>query len=170
MSIRTANKDEMEELKYSVSIKRGYKIFYMICFTVCLISAICIGSFGLPICKTAGNYIVICFLVCFFFSGAISSIYVVKKKVIVYKGKIVYSTFFKKVEYKPSEVYSSNTKIVQTDYRDEMGGWTSTEDKVTTFYNRDGKKLFAFGLAYENVQRLEKTVANNRKSIENMRR
>lgn len=26
-----------------------------------------------------------------------------------------------------------------------------------------------FGLAYENVQRLEKTVANNRKSVENMK-
>lgn len=160
----------MEELKYAVYIKRGYKIIYIICQVVCMILAICTCIFGFPACKTAGNYIAICFCCCFFLAGVISCIYAVKKKVIVYKGKIVYFTFFKKVEYKPSEVYSSNTKIVQTDYRDEMGGWTSTEDKVTTFYNRDGKKLFAFGLAYENVQRLEKTVANNRKSMENMKR
>lgn len=51
-----------------------------------------------------------------------------------------------------------------------MVGWTITEDKVTAFYNRDGKKLFAFGLAYENVQKLEKNVADNRKSMENMKR
>ncbi len=126
-----------------------------------MIVSVCIFIFGTPTCKTIGNYIANYFSAGFFFVGAILCIYAVKKKVIVYKGRIVYCTICKKVEYKPSEVYSSNTKIVQIDYRDEMGGWTSTEDKVTIFCNRDGKKLFVFGLAYENVQRLEKTVTNN---------
>lgn len=42
--------------------------------------------------------------------------------------------------------------------------------KVTTFYDSNEKKLFKFGMAYENVQKLEKTVANNRKSIKNMKK
>lgn len=39
----------------------------------------------------------------------------------------------KTIEYKPSEVYSSKENYVETDYRDELGGWTTTYDKVTTF-------------------------------------
>ncbi len=76
----------------------------------------------------------------------------------------------KTIEYKPSEVYSSKENYVETDYRDELGGWTITYDKVTTFYDSNEKKLFKFGMAYENVQKLEKTVANNRKSIKNMKK
>lgn len=34
----------------------------------------------------------------------------------------------------------------------------------------EGKKLFAFGLAYENVQMLKKSVENNRKRMKNMQR
>lgn len=55
MSIQTAQKDKMEKPQYVVSIKRGYKIFYMIYLAVCLTLAICICVFGLPACKTAGN-------------------------------------------------------------------------------------------------------------------
>lgn len=160
----------MELLKYTVSIKKGYKIFYTICLVLCFVVAICICALGLPACETSGNYLVTLFSVGFFLAGGAVCYYIIAKKVMVYKGKILYCTMFKKVAFKPSEVYSSNTKTVETDYRDEMGGWTSAWDSVTTFYSCEGKKLFAFGLAYENVQMLKKTVENTRKSMQNMRR
>ena len=40
-------------------------------------------------------------------------------------------------------------------------------DYVTTFYNKSGKKLFKFGVAYENVERLQRDVQNTQKSIIN---
>ena len=42
--------------------------------------------------------------------------------------------------------------------------------RESRFYDSNEKKLFKFGMAYENVQKLEKTVANNRKSIKNMKK
>ena len=61
--------------------------------------------------------------------------------------------------------------LVNLDIIDEyLETWTTTYDKVTTFYDSNEKKLFKFGMAYENVQKLEKTVANNRKSIKNMKK
>lgn len=54
------------------------------------------------------------------------------------------------------------------DYGD--GNVTSSWDKVTTFYNKQGKKLFKFGLAYDNVQLLVKEVKNTQKSISNQKR
>ena len=40
------------------------------------------------------------------------------------------------------------------DYGD--GNVSSSWDKVTTFYNKQGEKLFKFGLAYDNVQLFSK--------------
>lgn len=159
----------MESLKYCVCMKRGYKIFYAICIAVSLICTLCICAFGLPKCKSLGNYSATLFTAVFFLIIAFLGCNEVTKKVQVYKGKIIYRRMFKTIEYKPSEVYSSNVKYEETDYRDELGGWTSTYDKITTFYDCNGKKLFKFGLAYENVQMLEKTIENNRKSIQNMK-
>lgn len=91
--------------------KKRYRIFYAICLVLCFAVAICICVLGLPVCETPENYVVTFFSVGFFFAGRAVCYY---------------------------EIYSSNTKTVETDYRDEMGGWTSTWDR---------KKLFAFGLA-----------------------
>ena len=42
-------------------------------------------------------------------------------------------------------------------YKDYGDGNVSISwDKVTTFCNKQGEKLFKFGLAYDNVQLLEK--------------
>jgi hypothetical protein len=160
----------MESLKYCVCMKRGYKIFYAICIAVSFICALCICVFGLPKCKSLGNYLSTLFTAGFFLVITILGCNEVTKKVQVYKGKIIYRRMLKTIEYKPSEVYSSKENYVETDYRDELGGWTTTYDKVTTFYDSNEKKLFKFGMAYENVQKLEKTVANNRKSIKNMKK
>ena len=73
-------------------------------------------------------------------------------------------------EYNLSDIASSNEKIEEfyKDYGD--GNVTSSWDKVTTFYNKQGKKLFKFGLAYDNVQLLGKEVKNTQKSISNQKR
>lgn len=160
----------MESLKYCVCMKRGYKIFYAICISVSFICALYICVFGLPKCKSLGNYLSTLFIAGFFLVITILWCNEVTKKVQVYKGKIIYRRMLKTIEYKPSEVYSSKENYVEIDYRDELGGWTTTYDKVTTFYDSNEKKLFKFGMAYENVQKLEKTVANNRKSIKNMKK
>ena len=73
-------------------------------------------------------------------------------------------------EYNLSDIASSNEKIEEfyKDYGD--GNVTSSWDKVTTFYNKQGKKLFKFGLAYDNIQLLVKEVKNTQKSISNQKR
>ena len=38
-------------------------------------------------------------------------------------------------------------------------------DKVTVFYDEKGKKIFEFGLDYDNVERLKADVKNTQKSI-----
>ena len=66
-------------------------------------------------------------------------------------------------EYNLSDIASSNEKIEEfyKDYGD--GNVISSWDKVTTFYNKQGKKLFKFGLAYDNIQLLVKEVKNTQK-------
>lgn len=54
------------------------------------------------------------------------------------------------------------------DYGD--GNVSCSWDKVTTFYNKQGKKLFKFGLAYDNVQLLVRDVKNTQKSISNQKK
>ena len=54
------------------------------------------------------------------------------------------------------------------DYGD--GNVSSSWDKVTTFYNKQGEKLFKFGLAYDNVQLLVRDVKNTQRSISNQKK
>ena len=76
----------------------------------------------------------------------------------------MYSFLLTKRAYNLSDIVFSNEKIEKyyTDYGD---GNVSSWDKVTTFYDKQGKKLFKFGLAYGNVQLLAKEVKNTQKSI-----
>lgn len=77
----------------------------------------------------------------------------------------MYSFLLTKRAYNLSDIVFSNEKIEEfyTDYGD--GNVSSSWDKVTTFYDKQGKKLFKFGLAYDNVQLLAKEVKNTQKSI-----
>ena len=54
------------------------------------------------------------------------------------------------------------------DYGD--GNVSSSWDKVTIFYNKQGEKLFKFGLAYDNVQLLVRDVKNTQRSISNQKK
>lgn len=74
----------------------------------------------------------------------------------------MYSFFLTKREYKLSDIAFSNEEIEEfcKDYGD--GILSSSWDKVTTFYNKQGKKLFKFGLDYDNVQLLVRDVKIHR--------
>ena len=102
------------------------------------------------------------FLFCF--------LYGLTKKCERYKGKVVYSFFLTKREYKLSDIAFSNEEIEEfcKDYGD--GILSSSWDKVTTFYNKQGKKLFKFGLDYDNVQLLVRDVKNTQRSISNQKK
>jgi hypothetical protein len=92
-----------------------------------------------------------------------------RKRVEVCKGKIIYHNGIWKKEYHMSDICCAKkqTESFYVDHGD--GNVTSSWDIVTTFYDRSGKKLFKFGLAYENVDRLQKDVENTQKSIAGLR-
>lgn len=83
----------------------------------------------------------------------------------------MYNPFvYVKREYKLSDIAFSNEKIEEfyKDYGD--GNVSSSWDKVTIFYNKQGEKLFKFGLAYDNVQLLVRDVKNTQRSISNQKK
>lgn len=93
------------------------------------------------------------------------------KKVDVYKGKIIYRTLFKKFEYRMSDIKTTKAEYEETTvgYLNDITPVTSF-DHITTFYDKSGKKLFKFGLAYDNVQLLASDVKNTQKSISNQKK
>ena len=93
------------------------------------------------------------------------------KKVDVYKGKIIYRTLFKKFEYRMSDIKTTKAEYEETTvgYLNDITPVTSS-DHITTFYDKSGKKLFKFGLAYDNVQLLASDVKNSQKSISNQKK
>ena len=157
----------MEELKYKVSIRKGYKLFYLIFSIFGFLLLIVSISLSIANSKTSSYYMAEIFVVLFCLAFPFLGIYQNVKSVYVYRGKIVYKTLFFKKEYRPIEIYCAKIKIVETKAYVSYNGipGCGTWDKVTTFYDKSGKKLFAFGLAYENVSKLEKNITNNRKSF-----
>lgn len=93
------------------------------------------------------------------------------KKVDVYKDKIIYRTLFKKFEYRMSDIKTTKAEYEETTvgYLNDITPVTSS-DHITTFYDKSGKKLFKFGLAYDNVQLLASDVKNTQKSISNQKK
>lgn len=93
------------------------------------------------------------------------------KKVDVYKGKIIYRTLFKKFEYRMSDIKTTKAEYEETTvgYLNDITPVTSS-DHIITFYDKSGKKLFKFGLAYDNVQLLASDVKNTQKSISNQKK
>lgn len=93
------------------------------------------------------------------------------KKVDVYKGKIIYRTLFKKFEYRMSDIKTTKAEYEETTvgYLNDITPVTSS-DHITTFYDKSGKKLFKFGLVYDNVQLLASDVKNTQKSISNQKK
>ena len=158
-----------EEPKYIISLKKRYRILYIVMFVVFLVctmyfgaTSFCAGTTDTMIFGIGITVIFLIFLFC--------SLYGLTRKCERYKGKVVYSFFLTKREYKLSDIAFSNEKIEEfyKDYGD--GNVSSSWDKVTTFYNKQGEKLFKFGLAYDNVQLLVRDVKNTQRSISNQKK
>lgn len=155
-------------VRYKISLKTGYRILYVVLsifFLVCTlyfgIVSFCTGIYKMFL-GIGFTVLFLIFLLC--------TLYGLTKKCERYKGKVVYSFLLKKREYNLSDIVFSNEKIEEfsKDYGD--GNVSSSWDKVTTFYNKQGKKLFKFGLAYDNVQLLVSDVQNTQKSISNQKK
>lgn len=150
-----------EKPKYIISLKKGYRILYIV---MSILFLVCTLYFGM-VSFSAGTDTMLFgigftgIFVIFFFC----SLYGLTKRCERYKGKVVYSFLLTKREYKLSDIAFSNEKIEEfyKDYGD--GNVSSSWDKVTTFYDKQGKKLFKFGLAYDNVRLLTKEVKNTQK-------
>ena len=83
----------------------------------------------------------------------------------IHNGKALCYNALCKREYGISHIRSSITKEEYIHIKRGNGLSTSSWDKVTAFYDAYGKKLFRFGLAYNNVEQLKKDVENTQKSI-----
>lgn len=157
-----------EELKYKISLKKGYKIFYII---MSILFFGCMMFFGIVsfFIDTDVRTISIC-ITLIFFIFLLCSLYNLTKKCERCKRKIMYSYLWIKKKYRLSDIVSFNTKNneIHIDQRD--GIVNSSYDKITTFYDKQGKKLFKFGLAYDNIQLLVNDVKNTQKSISNKKR
>lgn len=152
-----------EGLKYKISLKKGYKILYVVMFILLLICTLYFGM--ITFCAGIDTLLLGVGFTGIFLVFLLWDLYGLTKKCEIYEGKVVYSFFLTKKEYNLSDIVSSSEKIEEfyKDYGD--GNVSSSWDKVTTFYDKQGKKLFTFGLAYDNVPLLSKEVKNTQKRI-----
>ena len=165
--------NQENQLRYSIKMKKIRKIFNLTISLLMLIPSIVIMALQIffYITERETEFPVflgtLIFPIIFLIFG-ICGIAAVVKKVDVYKGKIIYRTLFKKFEYHMSDI-----KTTKAEYEEATVGYlnditpVTSSDYVTTFYNKSGKKLFKFDVAYENVERLQKDVLNTQKSIIN---
>ena len=154
-----------EEPGYKISLKTGYRILYVV---LSIFFLVCTLYFGILTFRAGIDTILfgigitgICLIFLLY------ALYGLTKKCEKRKEKVVYSFLLKKREYKLSDIAFFNQEIEEfyTDHGD--GCVSSSWDKVTTFYNRQGKKLFKFGLAYDNVPLLVRDVKKTQKRVSN---
>lgn len=99
----------------------------------------------------------------FFLVTGIIGIFSATKRVEVYRGFVVYHKGFTKKEYPISDIKTSKsqTETYSVGYYEDRVAATG-HDSVTIFYDKNGKPIFKFGLAYENVERLKDDVKKAR--------
>lgn len=154
LSVRCQEKMS-EEIRYSVGIKKSYKIFFTVFIVLMSVSAVLSIVLSIGKCETLTDYSAILFVVCFFLFCSCVGICSITKRVEVYNGKVLYCNGLCKREYRLADIYNTKTKEESFYYGHGDGRVTSSWDMVTIFYDKSGKKLFRFGLAYDNVERLK---------------
>ena len=168
--------NQENKLRYSIKMKKYGKIFNLIISLLMLIPSIVIMVLQIffYITERETKFPVflgtLIFPIIFLIFG-ICGIAAAVKKVDVYKGKIIYRTLFKKFEYRMSDIKTTKAEYEETTvgYLNDITPVTSS-DHITTFYDKSGKKLFKFGLAYDNAQLLASDVKNTQKSISNQKK
>lgn len=99
----------------------------------------------------------------FFLVTGIIGIFSATKRVEVYRGFVIYHKGFTKKEYPISDIKTSKSQTETYSvgcYEDRVAA--TGHDSVTIFYDKNGKPIFKFGLAYENVERLKDDVKKAR--------
>ncbi len=154
-----------EKPRYRIALKRGYAVLYISIAGFFFACALLTG-----IAATQTNPMLLSLLMSggfLFWGGCILVELSIRCE--AYKGRIVYSSLVKKKEYRLSDIAFSKEKLEEIHVDHGDGNATDSWDLVTTFYDRQGKKLFKFGMAYSNVDLLVKDVANTQKSIRNQK-
>lgn len=166
---RNRNTNRNEIPRYRISLKKGYKVFFRVTTIVYWLSALLIGIAAIKNSATGSDIIASLVCILFLLAISVSSMAELSKKCEAFKGRIVYSVLFKKKEYRLSEIADAKTSTEEI-YVDHMDGMaTNSWDQVTTFYDKQGKKLFKFGLAYKHVDLLVKEVHNTKRSMKKVR-
>ena len=157
-----------EELRYQVALKKGYRILYRAMSAFFLGCTLYFGA--VSFCADKDTMLFAIGITGVFLTFLFRSLCCLTKKCERYKGKVIYSILLKKREYPLSDIvfFKERTEEVYADHGD--GNVAGSWDRVTTFYNRRGEKIFKFGLAYDNVHLLAKDVQNIQKSISQQRR
>ena len=151
--------------RYRISLKKGYKAFFLAVTIVYWLLALMIGIAAIKNHMTGSDIVASLVCILFFLALSVSSMTEISRKCEAFKGKIVYSVLFKKKEYRLSEIAFSKTATEEIDVDHGDGMATNSWDQVTTFYDKQGKKLFKFGLAYNHVELLVKEVYNTNCSV-----
>ena len=100
----------MDDLRYCVSAKKTYRLFFVISAIIFFIMAICCVVLSVGKCKTFYNYIAVILAVAFFIFCGCMGICSAAKRAEVYKGSILYYNVFRKKEYRLSDIRGSRTK------------------------------------------------------------
>ena len=166
--------ENLSAYRYCIAMKKGRKILNLIVGCLMILISIIFITTTVFSCIFMQEFVYYTFLTIFLviiplplFIFGIIGIVSATKRVEVYKGKVIYHIGFKNKEYRMSEIKTSKTKSetyrAGLDYGNIVP--TYSYDKLTVFYDKKGKKIFKFGLAYDNVERLKADVNNTQKSI-----
>lgn len=166
--------ENLSAYRYCMAMKKGRKILNLIVGCLMILISIIFITTTVFSCIFMQEFVYYTFLTIFLviiplplFIFGIIGIVSATKRVEVYKGKVIYHIGFKNKEYRMSDIKTSKTKSetyrTGLDYGNIVP--TYSYDKLTVFYDKKGKKIFKFGLAYDNVERLKADVNNTQKSI-----
>lgn len=158
--------------RYCVAMKKGRKLFniavgsLMILLSsifMVLIIIVYISEREMEFYTFLGILLIPLLFIVFGITGVITA----TKRVEIYKGKIIYHIGLINKEYRMSDIKTSKTQTetYHTGLYHEDIVPIESYDKVTTFYDKIGKKIFKFGVAYNNVERLKTDIENTQKSI-----
>ena len=160
-----AYKRPQETPVYTVCLKKGYRIFTLISGSLLLGLALVTAVLSAMTCETVGQGVV-CGLIFLFSAGmgakTLRSLWV--RAEVFHDGQIRYYGLFRMRQYHISQIAASNTQAESYWVRDDDGISADYWDRVTTFMDADGKTLLHFGMAYQNVDRLQKSVKNSQKA------
>lgn len=173
------NKKEIEkecmgqenELRYQVSMPVIGKVFYVIWIIIVFVMAYLLGVEAIKVSDMGGIvgfFSVLCLasIIILFVLNGIQGLFLIIRRVEVYRGgKVIYIDMFSKKIFRMSEIRRYKVKEVDSEVHLGEGNYISGCERVTVFYDVEGKKLFGVNDSDRNVDLLKRDVTNVQKSI-----